>query len=330
MGLSMHIRRINKNVCEGFTLIELLVVIAIIALLLSVALPALNKAREAGRRVVCTAHLKGIGDGLVCYASSYDNWLAGPNTSGFRLNTYQQKDFNNNTTPVQNVDWVSPTLGDSLGLNNERYKRLSDIFNTELRCPSNRVKYSFIYDPPSDWPSSLNPEDITYTSYSAVLGFQLTSWRGLTDYTKYITDGTDYGITNIIQMPSGYRPKITQVGNPASKIYVVEGARYMNSPSEMSFNAFDRQIVGGNFMVHGPSVVMSGDPYSGVLVKGRLATSLQEFNKRYVWRHDGKFNTVFFDGHCETMKWQDSLKTSYYFPRGYKVLNSAATQDPDD
>jgi prepilin-type processing-associated H-X9-DG protein/prepilin-type N-terminal cleavage/methylation domain-containing protein len=57
---------------RAFTLIELLVVVAIIALLLSILTPALNKVKEAGRKVVCNSNVKQLGMAYTMYAQLYN------------------------------------------------------------------------------------------------------------------------------------------------------------------------------------------------------------------------------------------------------------------
>lgn len=64
----------------GFTLVELLVVIGIIALLISILLPALARAKEQGNRVVCMSNHRQIITAMLLYATDWKvfphcNWL---------------------------------------------------------------------------------------------------------------------------------------------------------------------------------------------------------------------------------------------------------------
>jgi prepilin-type N-terminal cleavage/methylation domain-containing protein/prepilin-type processing-associated H-X9-DG protein len=322
--------RIMGGACSyAFTLVELLIVIAIIAVLIAITMPSLTRAREAARNGMCRSNLKQAGMSLHTYTMDWDDWLAGVNTSGASLAAGNPAPaFSAGTTAVQTSDWISPTLGQSLGLPADREQRFIKICNTAFKCPSNRIKYDSEYaSGAGKLISSISVQEVSTVSYSAAQAFHV--YRR--DNNPPGGPITDCDISYQATVPADYVPKFSFVGTPCSKIYVMDGARYLEETAvgsgvyKMSINAASYQKQGGNYMCYGPPTQFEpGDPFK---LTDRRDPKLVEAAAPYAYRHTGRLNVVFFDGHSETLSVKESLNIGYYWPKGSKVNHARATYD---
>ena len=293
---------------SGFTLIELLVVIAIIGILMGLLLPAVQNAREAGRRATCTNNLRQIGLAMHAFEGKSSN------LPGWR----------NNLAGGLSVSWPTVILP-----NLER-KDLFTVWNAAT--PSDTSSITSDYTPsvsafmcPTSPPANEEVGTLVYamnggTGLEAVPG--PTQPRGDGVALDTVGGGSAYNALNI------NLDIITGGDGTTNTLLVMEKCGSMVLDPMPLFDKYQRLVMPlGNSTT---DWILSKDSPKVILLPGRTGvpptniinpqTSGEEY--RYPSsNHPGGANAVFADGHTTFL--QESVAPLVYV----QLMTSNSTQD---
>ena len=155
----------SRAVRVGFTLVELLVVIAILAVLMALLFPAVQSARESGRRAACANNLKQLALG----SSAHLTVLGHYPTGGWNLASVGM------ISPDRGSDWRQPG---GWGFTILPFIEMTNVFNAS---PVDDTKPLPIYACPSRRGSSIGPGGIVMTDYAGNRGSWASSLTPIED-----------------------------------------------------------------------------------------------------------------------------------------------------
>jgi len=280
----------------GFTLVELLVVIGIIALLISVLLPALNKARAASKTTVCLSNLRQMGQGWNIYLSEnkarLPHYIWSSAQGGGRTGT-----------DLQEFVWHSYWFG-ILG---DRRVNISSILCPEAQEP---VPYNTKGGGNGGFGLARNAWSGEFQS-SLPVGIALTKGVGLNMTMDASKGGYRVGSYEFNRNCTAGNPR-TSAPSPTSSSAASFGWSITNvKPATEVPVFFDSTWVDGNAF---PNGTPQAPPQMPKDLSGAESATVASGNDHYrflIARHGRAINVCFADGSARTVQLEDTFNLQW-------------------